>query len=73
MPAGVPAGSVPAAPAQAQAAAPSSAPVPTEAVPAADEPQASMLAMHTLGDGEVAGQHALPVQIVKLTSAVCSI
>ena len=63
MPAGVPDGSVPDAPAQAQAAAPSSAqpvveaaPVPTEAVPAADEPQASTLAMqHTPAAGNAAG------------------
>ena len=80
MSAGVPDGSVPAACAQGQAAAPSSAqhvveaaPVPAEAVPAADEPQASTLAMqHTPADGKVAGQHALPVYLVKL-QAVCSI
>ena len=63
VPAGVPAGSVPDASAQGQAAAPSSAqhvaeaePVLPEAVPAADETQASTLAMqHTLADGNVAG------------------
>ena len=58
--------------AQGQAAAPhvvEAEPVLPEAVPAADEPQASTLAMHTLGDGEVAGQHALPVYLVTLYSS----
>ena len=66
--------SVPDAQAEGQEAAPSSTqlvveaePVLPEAVPAADEPQASTLAMqHTPADGKVAGQHALPVYLVKL-------
>ena len=65
----MPDGPVPDTPAQAQAAAPTSAqpvveaaPVLPEVVPAADEPQASTLAMqHTLADGEVAGQLLLRV------------
>ena len=73
MSAGEPDGSVPAAPAQGQAAAPSSAqpvaeaaPVLPEAVPAADEPQASTLAMqHTPADGNV-GQHYVPICFLRL-------